>query len=215
MSRSVNNNVRRKYQLKQRAKRQAETRQRIVEAAVSLHEALGPARTTISALARKAGVQRLTVYRHFPREEDIFTACGQHYLTQNPPPDPSSWPPVSDPEKRLRQALLEIYQYHARTEQMMASFYRDYPLKPASLKATAPYIQHWQHLRDSLAQGFPLDDERRPLLLAALAHALDFRTWQSLVRGQVLDNQQAVELMAGMVLAVARPLPVGADSLSP
>src|SRR6266851_6093020 len=101
----------RKYELKQRAQSQAETRQRIVEATVELHDSLGPARTTISAIAERAGVQRLTVYRHFPDDRSLFRACSGHWAARNPKPDPSSWAAVDDPEARLRLALAEIYAF--------------------------------------------------------------------------------------------------------
>ncbi len=104
----------RKYDMKRRAKRQEETRQRIVEATVELHKTVGMARTTISAIAEKAGVERLTVYRHFPDERALFSACSGHWNAANPPPDPASWTQVADPEERLRSALSEVYAYHRR-----------------------------------------------------------------------------------------------------
>src|SRR5918992_92628 len=110
----------RKYDMRRRAKRQEETRQRITEATVELHEALGPAKTTISAIAEKAGVQRLTVYRHFPDERALFSACRGHYMSINPPPDPTPWAGISDPEVRLKRALAEVYVFYRRTEPMMS-----------------------------------------------------------------------------------------------
>ena len=101
----------RKYELKQRAESLAATRERIVEATVALHDSLGPARTTISAIAERAGVQRLTVYRHFPDERSLFEACSGHWTAQNPAPDPSTWAAVDDPEERLGIALAEIYAF--------------------------------------------------------------------------------------------------------
>src|SRR5215207_1299 len=111
----------RKYEMKRRARRQEETRRRITEAAVELHQDLGPANTTISALAQRAGVQRLTVYRHFPDERALLCACSAHYKAHNPAPDPQPWSEISDPEDRLRRALLETYAYHRRTEPTMSS----------------------------------------------------------------------------------------------
>src|SRR3712207_5397895 len=114
----------RKYQLKRRAEKQEETHQRIVEAAVDLHERLGPAQTTISAIAERAGVQRLTVYRHFPDEEAVFRACTSHCRARNPAPDPAGWSAVADPVARLRLALTELYGYFERGEAMLASSHR-------------------------------------------------------------------------------------------
>ena len=110
----------RTYKLKQRAAQQAETRQRIVEAAVALHESLGGAGATVTAIAERAGVGRLTVYRHFPDERALLTACTTHYFVQHPPPDPAAWARIADPESRLRQALGELHAYYRRTEGMLA-----------------------------------------------------------------------------------------------
>ncbi len=196
--------VTRKYEMKQRAKRQEETRRRIVEATVELHKSVGMARTTISAIAEKAGVERLTVYRHFPDERALFSACSAHYMGAHPPPDPASWTQIADTEERLRTALEEVYAYHRRTEPMMTNFFRDAPVKPILLEVGAPYLQLFERMRYVLATGWGVEDEHLALLLAALGHALDFQTWRSLVRQQGLDDEQAVELMAKMVRCAMR-----------
>jgi AcrR family transcriptional regulator len=194
----------RKYELKRRAERQEETRHRIVEAAVELHETVGPARTTISAIAEKAGVQRLTVYRHFPDERTLFYACTAHYQADNPPPDPGPWREIRDPEKRLRVALAEVYAYYGRNEPMFSNSVRDAPLKPVIFEVLAPFFEHWERMRDVLTAGWRTRGKRRELLLAAIGHALDFGTWRSLVREQGLDDEKAIELMVGMVRCLMR-----------
>lgn len=194
----------RKYDMKRRAKRQEETRQRITEATVELHAALGPAKTTISAIAEKAGVQRLTVYRHFPDERSLFLACTSHWWAQNPPPDPDPWTEIADPETRLRRALAEVYAYHRRTEQMMASFVRDVQVHPLTREFSEPYFRHWDRMRYVLVTGWGAQNQQLQLLLGALGHALDFQTWRSLVRQQGLDDAQAVELMVKLVRCAMR-----------
>lgn len=189
----------RKYDMKRRARRQEETRRRIVEATVELHKTVGTARTTISAIAEKAGVQRLTVYRHFPDERALFSACTGHWRAANPLPDPASWTQVIDPEERLRVALSEVYAYHRRTEPMIANVIRDAQVHPLTREVAEPYFRHWERMRYVLATGWGVEDEHLALLLAALAHALDFQTWRSLARQQGLNDEQAAELMVGMV----------------
>src|SRR5215213_3943262 len=102
----------RKYEMKRRAERMRQTRRRITEATVELHQAVGPARTTVSAIAQKAGVQRHTYYAHFPETKDLYQACTAHYLQRNPLPDPSRWAEISGPEERLREALKVVYAYY-------------------------------------------------------------------------------------------------------
>jgi AcrR family transcriptional regulator len=189
----------RKYDMGRRAERQEETRRRIVEATVELHETVGTARTTISAIAEKAGVQRLTVYRHFPDERALFTACRGHWSAANPPPDPASWTQIADPEERLRVALLEVYAYHRQTEPMMANVIRDAQVHPLTREMAEPYFQLFERMRYVLVTGWGAEDERLDLLLAALGHALDFQTWRSLVRQQGLDDERAIEVVVAMV----------------
>jgi AcrR family transcriptional regulator len=196
--------VTRKYELKRRAERQEETRRRITEATIELHGSVGPARTTISAIAEKAGVQRLTVYRHFPDERALFSACSGHWIAANPPPDPALWARIAEPEERLRNALAEVYAYYHRTEPMMNNIIRDAPVKPVLREVAALRVQHWEWMRDVLAAGWRTRGKRRELLLAAIGHALSFGTWRSLVREQGLDDEKAIELMVRMVRCLVR-----------
>jgi AcrR family transcriptional regulator len=194
----------RKYELKQRAQSQAETRQRIVEATVELHTSLGPARTTISAIAERAGVQRLTVYRHFPDERALFHACTRHSWAENPLPDPSAWAALGDPEERLRVGLGEIYAFFRANEELTANVRRDLPDMPVMREVAAPYAQRWEDIRAALERGWKTDGRRRrrELLRAVIGHAVEFETWRSLARHQGLEDAEVVELMVGLARGV-------------
>jgi AcrR family transcriptional regulator len=189
----------RKYEMKRRAERMQETRRRITEAAVELHQTVGPARTTVSAVAEKAGVQRHTYYAHFPELKDLYRACMAHYQEQNPPPEPPFWADVADAEERLRVALSEVYAYYAGNEAMLSNVLRDAPLDPVAQETMASFYQYWEAMRDALAEAFGASGERHEALLAAIALALDFQTWRTLVRQQELNQHRAVGLMVGMV----------------
>ncbi len=193
----------RKYELRRRAERQEETRQRIVEATVALHETLGVPHTTISDIAARAGVERATVYRHFPDERALLTACTGHYAAQHPRPDPTPWGEIADPELRLRTGLAEIYAYHRRTERMTDRAARDLADAPVLRDVLAPEFAYWAGVRDVLAAAWPVSEERRGLVVAGVGHAVAFSTWRSLVREQGLDEVQAVETMAAMVRCLA------------
>src|SRR3954465_14420357 len=117
----------RTYRMKARAEAQEATRRRITESAVELHGTLGPARTSMSAVAERAGVRRSTLYRHFPDEEALFDACSSHWAANNPPPAPEAWAAIADPAERTETALGELYAFYARTEGMYASLLRDEP----------------------------------------------------------------------------------------
>jgi AcrR family transcriptional regulator len=188
----------RKYEMKRRAERQKETRRRITEAAIELHQTVGPARTSISAIAEKAGVQRHTFYNHFPEEIDLHRACAGHYMDLNPPPDLTRWDDISDPEERLKVALTEVYAFYSRTEPMFTNVLRDAQVHPLVAEVTEPILRYWQKMRDSLADGWGVVGKRHEVLLGALALALDFQSWRTLSRQQGLQDERAVELMVTM-----------------
>jgi AcrR family transcriptional regulator len=194
----------RKYEMKRRAERMQATRRRITEAAVELHQSVGPARTTVSAIAEKAGVQRHTYYAHFPELKDLYQACTAHYLERNPLPDPSHWAEISGPEERLRRALSEVYTYYGGNEAMLSNVLRDTPLDPIAQENNVFLYRHWQAMRDTIADALEASGERHEVLLAAIALALDLQTWRTLVRQQGLDDERAVELMVGMVRCLMR-----------
>jgi AcrR family transcriptional regulator len=192
----------RKYELKQRAESLAATRKRIVEATVELHDSLGPARTTISAIAERAGVQRLTVYRHFPDERTLFHACSSHWTGQNPKPDPSTWVAIADPEERLQTALTAIYAFYRETEGMTGNLLRDLPDSPVLQEVAAPLVDYWQTVREVLDRGWKTRGHKRTLLRAAIGHAIAFETWRSLTRREGLDDDLAAETMLSLTRAV-------------
>ncbi len=193
----------RKYQLKKRADEMAETRRRITEAAVELHGTVGPARTTLSAVAERAGVQRHTVYRHFPSEEALFGACSAHYFTAHPLPDLEGWRAVGDPNERLARALDELYAYYERTESMLSNVLRDAELVDAVRPTLVPLQAYLAEAAEILAAGRPARGRRRQVLLAALRHALDFQTWRSLTSDSRITRGEAVALVSALVEAAA------------
>ena len=194
----------RKYEMKRRAERVQETRQRIAEAAMELHETVGPVRTAVSAIAEKAGVQRHTYYAHFPELKDLYQACMAHHIALNPMPEPASWAGVADAEERLRVALSEVYAYYSSNEAMLSNVLRDAALDPIVREIMVPFDQYWETVRDVIADAFEASGERHEELLGAIALAQDFQTWRTLVRQQELSQDRAVELMVGMVCCLMR-----------
>ncbi len=190
--------MKRKYELKERALRQAETRQRIVEATVELHTSVGPARTTISAIAERARVERHTVYAHFPDERALFRACSTHWRSRHPLPDVRRQLELDVPEQRLRGALSDLYAWYEDVESELDILRRDAPLVPAQAEVMAETDQATRQLADDLARGWP----RRKNVRAAVGHALEFETWRSLVRRQGLSRKQAVDSMLRLVASV-------------
>lgn len=199
----------RTYRMQRRAEQQELTRLRITEATMHLHETVGPARTSISSVAERAGVERATVYRHFPDEPALFGACGGLWIATNPPPDPEAWALTRDPGERFSQGLTDLYAYYARTEGMFANLLRDAPTIPALGEMVNGWMQaHFGALGDALMHGRTHRGRARRDVRAAIGHAVAFETWRSLVRTEGLTETQAVRLMCGLVEAAAKPVRV-------
>jgi AcrR family transcriptional regulator len=171
----------------------AETHLRITEAAIELHGTLGPSRTTMSAVAERAGVERRTLYRHFPSETELFEACSTHYFAANPWPDLAAWRAIRDPRERLERALDELYAYYERTEPMLANVLRDAELVDFARDAVAPLHAYLEEAARILAAG-----RRRRLVAGALRHALAFSTWRSLSANGI-RRKDATRLMTTFV----------------
>jgi AcrR family transcriptional regulator len=193
----------RKYEKKRRAEQESETRRRIVEAVYALHGEIGPARTTIKAIAERAGVERLTVYRHFADEGAIFAACDAHFRSETPPPDPAAWADIADPAERLRAALVAFYGFYRRGESMIAKAERDAADLPALAAVMAPRDRFVAAVREDLVAAWPAQDRARARLAAAIAHALRFDTWRSLARAEGLEDAEAADLMVDLARAAA------------
>jgi AcrR family transcriptional regulator len=191
--------AKRRYQQRERARRHEETRQRIVDALVELHETVGAAQTTVVEVARRAGVGRMTVYNHFATEAEMVVACTSHWIALHPPPDVEAWRRIADPETRLRVALAELYAHYARNERQIANVLRDLDALPALRRLAGRDLASLRATRDVLAGGRRARGRRRTALLSALGHAIDFETWRSLVRREGLEQSQAVELMVSFV----------------
>ena len=189
----------RPYRMTRRAELEAQTRLRITESAAALHERLGPARTTVSAIAEHAGVRRSTVYRHFPDEETLFDACSAHWRAANPAPDPRAWEAIDDPDERTEAALRELYAFFERTRAMYASLFRDEALVPIVGRRLRFFYEYLDSVADLLMRGRRLRGRAARRTRAALGHAVSFATWRSLVEQQELDSDDAVALMCRLV----------------
>jgi AcrR family transcriptional regulator len=192
----------RKYELKARAESQQKTRERIVQATMELHREVGPAKTTIAEIARRADVTRLTVYNHFPEDSDLFGACQAHWMGLHPLPDLAPAMALTDPRERLRAVLCVFYAWYRETAPMAENVQRDrgaVPALDALMQRTAD--ARLSQLTEALAGGFGsrgrADGRRRALVRLAL----DFWTWRRLA-GEGLDDDGAADLMAGAVAAV-------------
>jgi AcrR family transcriptional regulator len=171
----------REYRKIARARQEEETRLRITEAAVELHETVGPANTTITAIAELAGVSRMTVYNHFPAETDLFRACSSHWAEANPFPDPSAWTGIADPRDRLIRGLETLYAWYEAKADMLGNVFRDVAIVPALAEVMG---ELWSGYADgivrTLAAGWRSPSEEGERVEGALSVAIDFNTWRLL-----------------------------------
>lgn len=192
----------RRYELKKRAEKLDQTRRRILDATVELHLTLGPGATRITEIARRAGVQRVTVYGHFPDEAALLAACSAHWRALHPAPDPAPWRAVSDRGARLRLALGDLYAWYRETEPMTANVLRDAETIPALRTIVdGGLARYLAEVRTLLAEPFRARGTRRDRIDAALRAAVDFHLWRALAP---LGDTQAAELAAGLVELAAK-----------
>jgi AcrR family transcriptional regulator len=180
----------RSYVKAARAESEAATRDRIVEALISLHEEVGPARTTVKAVAERAGVQRLTVYRHFPGEVEMFAACSARWTERFPAPDLSAMAPEKG-VPRTRAILLALYRYYRTAAPMLTRVLADAPHVEAVRRQLAPFASYLAAVEEELARCWRGRSTRRR---ATLRHAVQFATWQSLA-AVTADDTEAVDLV--------------------
>lgn len=180
---------RRPYRMAKRAESRDETHARIVDAAIALHEEVGPKATTISAIAERAGVQRLTVYRHFPDDASIFQACSSGWYERNPFPD------LDALEGRglqgCREGLVALYRYYSGAHRMIASVLRDAPDMPALREPNRPFVDFLDRLHRKLLERASPPLSREAFTVATLGHAIRFTTWQSLQDAGLSDEAKA------------------------
>jgi AcrR family transcriptional regulator len=202
---STQNKNHRKYELKARAESQERTRQRIAKAAAELHEEVGPAATTVAEIARRAGVSRLTVYKHFPDNAALYPACAAHHMLENPLPDFGPALAPEDPVERVRSLLRTVYaDWYRDWGQMMRNLQRDRRSDPAldqfmSANSDAALAR----LADALVGGFGLGTKEAARLRSLIRVALDFWTWERLA-GEGMDDEAAAELMTEAIASLAR-----------
>jgi len=195
----------RPYTLKKRAESRGATRARIVRAVMELHEEVGPKGATISAIAERAGVQRLTVYRHFPDENELFQACTSLWLGLHPPPNPQDWLAITDGASRSRTALVALYTYFRATRRMWIASYRDEEEVPALQGPMRKFRGYLDAIAAGLAEPFAAAGPKAQIE-ATVRHAVQFATWQSL-DASGLSVEDAAALATTWIRAAAESKP--------
>ena len=190
--------------MRRRAEQVDQTRRRIVEATVELHGSVGPAATTIAAIAEAAGVTRLTVYRHFPDEAALFGACSAHWISRQQLPDPGAWSQIDDPAARLRAGLADLYRFYRAGAGMLTHIHRDLAALPEVYQQAL--LDQDTLFCDVLAAPFGGTSNQHRRRRALIGHAISFWTWRSLCLDHSLTDTDAVDAMTGMILA-ATPVP--------
>lgn len=193
---------RRKYELRERAETQAHTRARIVSATLELHRTVGPALTSVSEIARRAGVERRTVYNHFPRDDELFEACGALWTEERPAPNPAAWQTIDDPEARTRAALTAIYDYYSRNGDELAPVLRD----SLSIPPLRAVLDHgWLSYLAGVGEDLVGIRRRRGTAKARVATIVDLAlaigSWRRLTGVGGLNNKRAAALMARLISA--------------
>lgn len=202
MPEQPNSTTRRPYRLRRRLEQVADTRQRITAAAFDLHATIGPSRTTISAIAERAGVQRHTVYHHFPHLDSLYEACTVHGMQVSGIPSPDGWRRIAEPTDRLRHGLDELYAYYRANERMLTNVLGDIDPTAPPPSTPDPFDVRMGELFATLTDGWACAPGTEPRFKAVVTHALAFETWRSLAHAG-LDDGQIAALLHDVVTGVA------------
>lgn len=194
--------TKRPYVMKTRGDQVVATRERIAAATAALHEELGPRHTTIKAIAERAGVERLTVYRHFPDERAMFQACSAHWAERHPVPDPSTWGGIQDPLARVRQAIDAVFRYFEQNASMLRKVHRDLDEIPVLAEVTEPFLAYLRDIADQLAATFPRV-VARDRIRSTLRILLRFEAWDRL-HAEIPHHAQKIALATRWVEASGR-----------
>ena len=187
----------RPYRMGRRREQLDATRRRIAEAAFELHATVGPAQTSVSAVAERAGVQRHTVYHHFPDLGSLFRACTEHGMQVTRTPEAAPWRAIEDPTVRLREALSELYAYYRANARLLGNIVRDAQLM-ADVGGSEAFVDRMTELFFALAGGWTGDAATQRLQMAAIGHAMAYETWRSLSE-KGLSDEEAGDLMVRLV----------------
>lgn len=187
------------YRMTRRAQHVDLTRQQITAATARLHTTIGPANTSIAAIAEEAGVTRLTVYRHFPEMDALFAACRAHWRSENEPPDAHAWATIDAFEPRARHALTELYGWYRAKAAALFPIYRDVTTMPLSSQQAVR--EDIEYLAAAIGAGDIPDDPAGSRLRAVLRHLVDYRTWRSFAIEQQLGDAEVVEVAVGMLMS--------------
>jgi len=195
--------TKRRYEKRARAVQERETRMRIIDATIALHATVGPARTSISAIADRAGVRRATVYRHFPDERTLFMGCSGAFAERNPAPDPALWVLIEDPAERLGVALDAVYGWYERAQPMFSAVLRDADAMPIVGEIQAGRLAYLAAVEGGLVAGWGARGRAARRLRATIGLALDFVAWRTLDQRD-LSRVDAIAIMSSAVVAAGR-----------
>ena len=188
----------RMYQKKKRARSEAETRQRIVDAAIAMHQSKGNA-ATITEIARLADVGRVTLYRHFPDELSLLSACTSHYMKEHPLPEVETWAGIEDPLQRLRKGLADVFAYHRNNVRMMTAAEHAVAENPILAQLLEPMTEYWTTAIDRLAAGLIEGASSPDYIRSTIALAVSLPTWRLLALDQGLSDDACVEMFATII----------------
>src|SRR6267378_632646 len=105
----------RAYRMTRRAAASAETRRRIVDAAIALHAEKGVLGATWPDIAKRADVALGTVYRYFPSLDQLVPACTSENAVRMRPPGVTVLEGLTRPEERIGRFVQELFAFYGRS----------------------------------------------------------------------------------------------------
>ena len=196
--------ARRPYSMERREAQEAETRERIVRAAVKLHAERGALATPFAAIAKRAQVSPQTVYNHFPDLGAMLGACTSHVAARAPVVDESSFRGGRTAQERLRRLARAVF---ARNEFRDPWFRFGYHEAASIPELAAIFARGDENLRRLAVAALAPDREPIAGFVDVAFVLLDYPAWKTLTRER--PTAEAARLagdgLADLVPRLTRP----------
>jgi len=186
----------RRYSLGRRAAPKAETRDRIVAAALAIYRDHGLAGASNLAIARAADVAPATIRNHFPDPGDLTRAVFAAMLTAIEIPTPAIFDGLQTMRDRVTRLARELASFYERSEPWWRAYEREPELINAWAGGVDQYYADIERLMRAALGDLGSDDRS----VAVVASVIGPPTFFAL-RARGLSSDEAVDLC----LELARP----------
>jgi len=140
----------RRYSMSVRAEQAAQTRERILDAALACYRESGIGATSLQAVARRAEVSAATVLNHFGSADGLARVVVERLTADLQVPDDKKWPERGR-RARIDRLVQEMFEFYERSRPWFDIFRAELDVDPALRDGEAGY---WRAISQLYARVF-------------------------------------------------------------